>query len=124
MDAESFKASVRPLLKSLGFKKAGNTWRRGHNKSIALFNVQKSGWGGGVYYINVGVNFRDIGTEVAPTESRCRVRTRLEIAESVLVVAQAVSWFDARAKLQDARALAEADSKKGRVFKEMRNVVA
>ena len=124
MDAESFKASVHPLLKAHGFKRNGATWRREQDESIAVFNVQKSGWGGGVFYINVGVYFRAIGPEVAPTENRCHVRTRLEFGEPSLVQTTAISWFDARATLAQARALAEQDSKHGLVFKELRNFAA
>lgn len=124
MDAESFKAAVAPLLKSRHFKKSGATWRREQEESIAVFNVQKSSWGGGVYYVNLGVYFRAIGTELAPTENRCHVQRRLDVDEPASVVADAISWFDARSTLIDARSLAESDSKKGLVFKELRRNVA
>lgn len=52
LDAESFKVAVGPLLKSHRFKKSGATWRREHGESIAVFNVQRSSWGGGVYYVS------------------------------------------------------------------------
>ena len=120
MDADSFKAAVAPLLKFHRFKKTGATWRREQDESIAVFNVQKSSWGGGDYYVNLGVYFRAIGIESAPTENRCHVRSRLDVAEPSSVVAEAISWFDDRSTLADARALAESDSKKGLVFKELR----
>jgi hypothetical protein len=122
LDAESFKAAVGPLLKSHCFKKSGATWRREQAESIAVFNVQESSWGGGAYYVNLGVFFRAIGTEVAPTENRCHVQVRLAVAEPSAVVAQAVFWFDSRSTLADARVLAEADSKRGLVFKELRSL--
>ena len=124
MDVESFKAAVAPLLKAGHFKKTGATWRREQEESSAVFNVQKSPWGGGVYYVNLGVYFRALGTEVAPTENRCHVQRRLDVDEPPSVVAEAVSWFDARNTLVDARLLAESDSKKGLVFKELRQSVA
>jgi hypothetical protein len=122
LDAESFKVAIGPLLKSHRFKKSGATWRREQAESIAVFNVQKSSWGGGTYYLNLGVYFRAIGTESAPTENRCHVQVRLEVAEPSAVAAEAISWFDSRSTLADARVLAEADSKKGLVFKELRSL--
>lgn len=119
MDADAFITSVHPLLKSQGFKRSSATWRRQYNESIAVLNVQKSSWDGDVYYINLGVYFHAIGSEVAPTENRCHVRVRLAIAEPEAVVANAISWFEARTTFSQARQLAEADSKKGLVFKEL-----
>ena len=124
MDAELFKASVHLLLKAHGFKRNGATWRREQDESIAVFNVQKSGWGGSAFYINVGVYFRAIGPEVAPKENHCHVRTRLEFGEPSLAQTAAISWFDARATLAQARALAEQDSKHGLAFKEIRDFSA
>jgi hypothetical protein len=124
MDAESFKVSVHPLLKTHGFKRNGATWRREQDESIAVFNVQKSGWGDGVFYINIGVYFRAIGPEVAPPENRCHVRTRLQVGEPSIVETIAISWFDARATLAQASALSEQDSKHGLVFKAVRNFAA
>lgn len=122
LDAESFKVAVGPLLKSHGFRKSGATWRREQPESIAVFNVQKSSWGGGEYYVNLGVFFRAIGTDAAPTENRCHVQVRLEVAQPHTVVAEAILWFDSRSTLPDARVLAEADSERGLVFKELRSL--
>jgi hypothetical protein len=124
MDSESFKAAVSPLLKSHDFKKTGATWRRANEARIAVFNVQKSSWGGGTYYVNLGVYFRAIGNEPAPTANRCHVQVRLEVAEPSSVVTEAVAWFDRRSTFADARALADADSKKGLVLKELRPKLA
>jgi hypothetical protein len=121
MDAELLKRAVTPLLSSHGFKRSGTTWRRDQPESIAVFNVQKSRWGGGVFYINLGTYFRVLGNDVSPTEQKCHVRVRLEINTPARVVEAALAWFHARAALQDAALLAESDSKKGFVFKEVRN---
>lgn len=124
MDADSFKQAVQPLLKAHGFKKSGVTWRREQGESIAVFNVQKSGWGGGTYYVNIGAYFHALGNEQSPTENRCHVRVRLDVEDPSKAVTAAIDWFKARETLQLAASLAEADSKKGLVLKELRNVTA
>lgn len=121
MDADSFKKAINPLLKSNGFVRAGVTWRKDQGESIAVFNVRKSGWAGGVYYLNLGVYFRALGTENAPTEHRCHVRVRLDPADLDTVATRALRWFSARSTPTAAAAHAEEDSKKGLVFKEVRH---
>ncbi|WP_161966132.1 DUF4304 domain-containing protein [Steroidobacter cummioxidans] len=123
MDAEYFKKSIAPLLKSGGFKRYGTTWRRDQVESIAVFNVQKSQWGGGIFYVNLGTYFRSLGDDALPTENKCHVRVRLDIEDPGKVAANALSWFAARAVLRDAALLAEEDSKRGLVFKEVRRAV-
>lgn len=124
MDAELYIQEIGPLLKQNGFKKSNFTWRKDYGESIAVFNIQKSQWDGGTFYINLGVYFRAYGDEASPTESKCHVRIRIPVAEASAVVVAAVEWFEARASLQDAAVLAEADSKNGLVVKELRNAAA
>ncbi len=124
MDAESFKKAVSPLLKAHGFKKSSATWRKDQGESIAVFNVQKSQWGGGTYYVNIGTYFRELAANPSPTENECHVQVRLEIEDPTAIVAAAIEWFQARARLQSAVSLAESDSKKGLVFKELRHAIA
>jgi hypothetical protein len=121
MDAEELKKALRPLLKAHGFVRHGATWRRVHAESIAVFNVQKSQWGGDVFYINLGIYFRALGVDASPTENKCHVRVRLDIDTPSKVVEAAVAWFKARATLRDAALLAKEDSKKGLVVKEVRH---
>src|SRR5690349_10375376 len=121
MDAESFIQAVAPLLKAQDFKKSNATWRKSQPGRIAVFNVQKSPWGGGVFYVNVGVYFHELGSLLAPTENKCHVQRRLEVETPSLVVVKALDWFRERARLSDAARLAETDSTKGLVFKEVRN---
>lgn len=120
MDAEELKKAVSPLLRDHGFKRSGTTWRRDQPESIAVFNVQKSQWGEGTYYINLGMYFKALGADKLPTENKCHVRVRLDPDAPNAIAATSVAWFDARATLHDAALLAEADSKKGLVFKEVR----
>lgn len=124
MDADLFIQDIGPLLKQSGFKKSNSTWLKDQGESIAVFNVQKSQWGAGTFYINLGVYFRAYGDEASPTENKCHVRVRVPVEEASAVVAAAVDWFGARVSLQDAAILAEADSKKGLVAKELRNAAA
>lgn len=121
MDADSFIQAIIPLMKAQGFKRSNATWRRSEPASIAVFNVQKSPWGGDVYYVNVGVYFPELGSSTAPTENTCHVQRRLDVETPSLVVAKASDWFKERARLSDAARLAEADSKKGLVVKEVRS---
>ncbi|MCK7629189.1 DUF4304 domain-containing protein [Shewanella sp. JNE10-2] len=124
MDAELYIQDIGPLLKQNGFKKSNFTWRKDYGESIAVFNIQKSQWDRGTFYINFGVYFRAYGDEASPTENKCHVRIRIPVAEASAVVVAAVEWFEARASLQDAAVLAEADSKNGLVVKELRNAAA
>ena len=121
MNADTFIKAVTPLLKEQGFKKSNATWRKDHGKRVAVFNVQKSQWGGGTYYINLGMYFRAFGEDTLPVENKCHVQVRLPVEMPSAVVAAAIEWFEARASLQDAARLAETDSRKGLVFKELRN---
>lgn len=120
MEVDLFLKSVTPILKSHGFKKTRNTWRKKQVESIAVLNVQKSAWGDGAYYINLGVYFSELGNDVEPTEYSCHVRVRLEVKEPEMVVSEAMEWFDARETLNAASQLAESDSKKGLVVRELR----
>jgi len=121
MDAESFKKAVHPLLNGQGFVRSGATWRKEQDESVAVFNVQKSGFGGGTYYLNIGVYYHALGNDMAPAESQCHVRRRLDLTDPETVAAKALEWFAARSTLTAAAALAEEDSKKGLVFKEVRH---
>ena len=116
METELFIKAVSPLLKSHGFKKSNATWRKEQAESIAVFNVQKSSWGGGRYYVNIGVYFNEFGSDTVPTENKCHVQVRLDVKDVALVVSEALEWFKARECLKLARLLAEEDSKKGLVF--------
>lgn len=123
MDAETFKKLIHQPLKARGFKKSGATWRLQQAGSIAVLNAQKSPWGGGTFYLNLGVYFPELGSEPAPTENKCHVQARLEIEDPAVVVEKATTWFAQRSRLSDAALLAEADSKKGLVFKEVRDAL-
>ncbi len=121
MTAEFFIQAITPLLKSQGFKKSSATWRRTQAESIAVLNIQKSSWGGGIYYVNVGVYFSALGALAAPTENQCHVGRRLDVEDPLLVVEKAMTWFGARSRFCEAARLADTDAKNGLVVKEVRN---
>ncbi|WP_374582907.1 DUF4304 domain-containing protein [Pseudoduganella sp.] len=123
MDAETFKKLIHPPLKERGFKRSGATWRLQQPGSVAVLNVQRSSWGGGDFYVNLGVYFSEIGTDPSPTENKCHVQFRLDVEDPLVVAEKAASWFAERSRLQDAARLAESDSKKGLVFKEVRSAL-
>jgi hypothetical protein len=85
MNFESFKTSIHPLLKAHGFRKSNAAWRRNQGESIAVLNVQKSRWGGGDHYISLGLYFRALGEELAPTAIRCHVQLNIEPATPTTV---------------------------------------
>ncbi len=89
-----------------------------------MLNVQKSPWCGGAYYLNLGTYFHQLGTIAAPTENKCHVQVRLPIGEPSAVVSAAMEWFQARASFHAAARLAESDSKKGLVFKELKSATS
>lgn len=120
MNADTFIEAIAPLLKAHRFKKSNATWRRMQSESIAVLSVQKSPWGGGDYYINLGTYFFALGSLTNPAENKCQVQVRLALAEPAIVLDSALAWFAARERLSDASRLADSDSKKGLVFKEVR----
>lgn len=120
MDVDSFKAAVAPLLKDHGFKKSNATWRKNLGETLAVFNVQKSQWGA-VYYINLGVYFRALGTETNPTENRCHIQARLKVEDPPEVVAKAVRWYEGHSSIELAKRSLDVDEKRGLVMKEVKN---
>ena len=121
MNTETFIEMVKPLLHQHGFKKMGKTWRKDQGESVAVFNVQKSQWDEDTFYVNIGTYFRALGEDSSPLENRCHVQFQLAIDNPASVVAVALDWFKARENIQDATILAEDDSTKGLVFKELIN---
>ena len=77
-------------------------------------------WGGGDFYINLGVYFLALGSLANPTENKCHVQVRHPLAAPSIAIENALSWFAAREHLNDAAQLADADSQKGLVFKDLR----
>lgn len=101
-------------LTKLGFKKKGNTWRRESDFGIEVFNIQGSRWGGGAFYLNVGIYLgahegnrhlfaREANWE--PAESDCQLRARIEhesrSAEEVFDEIR--TWFESQSRSLEER---------------------
>jgi hypothetical protein len=85
---------LTPALRKLGFKKKGMTWRRDSGDLIDVVNIQGSRWGGGAFYVNVGIYLG--GDSRDPKEYECTFRHRVahEQRTTAEIVAEAVAWFD------------------------------
>ena len=68
------EAAIDSVLKPLGFKKSGRTWRRENAETIALANLQGSSFGGSPY-LNLGIFLKTDGS-TAPKEQECHIRWR------------------------------------------------
>jgi hypothetical protein len=73
----SVEASVAALLKPLGFRRHRSTWHLLRAETVLVLNLQKSAFGA-IFYANLGVYFRALGSETTPPEYRCHLRTRLD----------------------------------------------
>ena len=114
MDAERFNAELAGCLKPLQFRKSNATWRKDMGECIAVLNVQKSSWGDGGFYVNVGLYFKALGADASPTENVCHIQERLPVRVPELVASSATSWFAERATLERLRALHQKERLKGK----------
>jgi len=114
MDAQQFASEVTRLLKPLGFGKSSATWRKDYGESIAVLNVQKSQWGGGTYYVNVGTYFKALGADTAPPENVCHVQERIPIDAPETVVQVALDWFSSHSTYAGLRGLQAANRLQGK----------
>jgi hypothetical protein len=114
MDAEQFKSELAGLLKPLGFSKSSATWRKDYGESIAVLNVQKSSWGDGSYYVNVGTYFKALGADVAPAENVCHVQERIPIDTPDVLVRTALEWFSSHSTYAGLRGLHAASRLQGK----------
>jgi hypothetical protein len=99
-----------------------NVLRAGHARLACEVSgaVMPPAAGSGDYYINLGTYLHALGSSTSPTANRCHVQVRLELAEPTAVLEGALTWFAARERLDDASRLADSDSRKEMVFKEVR----
>lgn len=73
---QPIETALIPELKKLGFKRKSRTWWRQGEDAIQVFNLQRGF--GDEFFFNLGVYFRELGSEEFPPEHRCHVRARLE----------------------------------------------
>lgn len=69
---------IAPILKNAGYKRKGATWRQETNETVAVVNLQMSPYGGILFYINLGVYVKALGSIPEPLERHCQFRTRVE----------------------------------------------
>jgi len=71
------ETTISSRMKSLGFRKKAQTWRRSTSDSIQVVNLQKNPYGEQLY-VNLGLFICTLGTELSPPENRCHIQARLE----------------------------------------------
>lgn len=72
-----WERELKPIMKEAGFRKRNRNWYLESRETIAVFNLQWSSWGGGDFYINLGVLVKPLETLRWPPESKCHFRCRL-----------------------------------------------
>lgn len=72
-----FINAVGSLLRPVGFKKAGSTWRLITDDVIVVLNIQKSQFDS-AHFVNVGFWIRSLGDDMKPKPELCHVRGRAE----------------------------------------------
>ncbi len=74
---DDWELLLKPVMKSAGFKKKGRTWYLETPETVCVLNLQMSPWGGGDFYINLGVLVKAIENISWPKEYQCHFRERL-----------------------------------------------
>lgn len=69
---------IAPILREGGYKKKGATWRRETNDAVAVVNLQMSPYAGILYYLNLGIYVKALGSIAQPLEYQCPFRIRVE----------------------------------------------
>lgn len=121
METSDYINEMKTLLKERGFKKTALTWRLFSDGCVLVFNIQKSQWDKDTFYINAGIYFASLGSEVNPSENKCHVRTRLEIVTPEAVFQNAITWFDARCTIKKILCLPNNATKSDIIHKDVRN---
>lgn len=107
------EAALKPLMKQLGFKKAGPTWHRRKDIGIQVLNIQGSQWDKS-FYLNLGVYFLAIGSEEKPKEYQCHIRQRLcQLTDDLQGCNDTLSFDSDRAPETRAKALSHLVGKFG-----------
>lgn len=68
--------SIAQAAEPLGFSKRGENWYADRVESILVINPQKSQYSQ-QYYLNLGIYFKGLGTNLIPKEQDCHLRARL-----------------------------------------------
>jgi hypothetical protein len=81
MQERLFKPVERALaavLKEAGYKKKGQNWWLTKDETILVVNLQRGPWGGDLFYINLGVYLKRLGSLPTPKEYECHIRSRVD----------------------------------------------
>jgi len=70
------------VLKPIGFRRRRSNWFRVGTSVYSIVNVQKSPWGDGVCYVNLGFSLSDRVTGGWQPEHKCSVRFRIDALRS------------------------------------------
>ncbi|CAI9404243.1 MULTISPECIES: DUF4304 domain-containing protein [Aestuariimicrobium] len=70
------QSTVDAYAKSRGFVKRAGSWYLKREDIILVLNLQKSNYGR-QYFLNIGLWLNVLGTEQAPQEQHCHIRSRL-----------------------------------------------
>jgi len=100
-DAELLTLVSKTMVAS-GYTRHRKTWYRVGGEVIVVLNLQKSQWGDGLVFVNLGFWLRALGEPVAlpPKENQCHVRTRAD--EPFFSVAREMyDSFNLRVEMRD-----------------------
>ena len=69
--------SIKPLLKSYGFKKKDLHWICETKHVVKIFDIQKSLYGKQIY-LNLGIYSKQLEANVKYLQNKCHIQTRLD----------------------------------------------
>lgn len=69
---------VDDYLKLYGFRKKGLSWYKENPETITVFSLDRSRWGGEMYYAYLSVNFLKLNPEIRPKFYKCHSNLRGE----------------------------------------------
>jgi hypothetical protein len=76
-DIKLVHEAIGEAVRAFRFEKSGSRWYHDASESVLLIAPQKSQYDA-VYFLNLGIYFRELGEEVRPREEICHVRGRIE----------------------------------------------
>jgi hypothetical protein len=78
MTKEILTTLINNSLKQHGFKKKGLSWYKENSETITVFSLDRSRWGGELYYVYLCVNFKGIDPQLRPKYYKCHSVLRAE----------------------------------------------
>lgn len=84
MNLEQLEATLKPLLKKLGYRKRNLTWYKNYAETTVIFSIQKSMYGSDVWYYCFGVDILGMEGSHGNTIIHCQVLDRYDQVENGL----------------------------------------